>query len=94
MVVPEPADSAIVSAGVSTKTVSEQPLVVVPGGQLEPAAVEATAVIRFLSPVSGFLTVTENVTVAVPPGLRLPVQVSTGLAYNTVPPVVAAASLS
>ena len=33
-----------------------------------------------LSPVSGLSTVTENVTVAVAPTARLPVQVSTGLA--------------
>ena len=84
----------MVRAGVSTETVSEQPALLLPGGQLDPAAAEAALVIRFLSPVSGLLTVTENVTVAVPPGLRLPVQVSNGLAYDTVPLVAAAASLS
>ena len=48
----------MVRAGVSTGTVSWQGLVVVPGGQLDPAAAEAAVVMTSLSPVSGLLTVT------------------------------------
>ena len=48
----------MVRAGVSTGTVSWQGLVVVPGGQVDPAAVEAAVVMTCLSPVSGLFTVT------------------------------------
>ena len=47
----------MVSAGVSTGTISWQGLLVVPGGQLDPAAAEATVVMTSLSPVSGLFTV-------------------------------------
>ncbi len=40
-----------------------------------------------LSPVSGLSTVTVKVITADAPGARSPVQVSTGLAYDTVPAV-------
>ena len=52
----------------------------VPVGQADPGAAEVAVMMTSLSPVSGLLTVTENVTVAVAPGARVPVQVSTGLA--------------
>ncbi len=65
----------------------------VPDGQLDPAASEVAVTISSLSPVSGLFTVTENVTVAVAPGARLPVQVSTGLAYDKAPDVVTASPL-
>ena len=60
-------------------------------GQLLPAAAEVTVAVRDLSPVSGLLTVTVKVTVAVAPGARSPVQVMSGLAKLT-DPVVAMAS--
>ena len=65
---------------------------VVPGGQLDPGAAEAAVVMTSLSPVSGLLTVTVKVMTAEAPGARSPVQVSTGVAYVSVPavPVVAA----
>ena len=47
----------MVSAGVSTGTTSWQGLLVVPGGQLDPAAAEATVVMTSLPPVSGLFTV-------------------------------------
>jgi len=40
------------------RTVSWQGLLVVPGGQVEPVAVEAAVVMTCLSPVSGLFTVT------------------------------------
>ena len=49
----------MVRAGVRTGTVSWQGLVVVPGGQVDPAAVEAAVAMTCLSPVSGSFTVTE-----------------------------------
>ena len=70
----------MVSAGVSTTTLVEQPAAVLPGGQLLPAAAEDTAPSRSLLPVSGLFTVTVKVMVAVWPGVRSPVQVRTGLA--------------
>ncbi len=81
------------SAGVSTATVLRHGAAVVPGGQLDPAAAEVAVTISSLSPVSGLCTVTENVTVTVAPTARLPVQVSTGLAYDSVPAVATASPL-
>ena len=73
------AAAVMVSAGVSTGTASWQGLVVVPGGQDDPGAAEATVVMTSLSPVSGLLTVTVKVMTADAAGARSPVQVSTGL---------------
>jgi hypothetical protein len=53
---------------------------VLPAGQLLPAAVEVTVLVRMWLSVSGLLTVTEKVIVAVSPGFRVPVQVRAGLA--------------
>ena len=53
-----------------------------PAGQLLPAVAEAMVLVSVLFPVSGFATVTENVTVATAPGREVPVQVSTGLAND------------
>ena len=69
----------MVRAGVSTAMVSWQPPLVVPGGQDDPAAAEATVVMTSLSPVSGLLTVTVKVITAAAPGARSPVQVRAGL---------------
>ena len=63
---------------------------VVPAGHADPGAAEVAVTITSLSPVSGLCTVTVNVTVAVAPTARLPVHVSTGLAYDKVPAVAAA----
>ena len=52
----------------------------VPAGHADPGAAEVAVMMTSLSPVSGLFTVMVNVTVAVAPGARLPVQVSTGLA--------------
>ena len=49
----------MVSAGVRTAMVTRQGLAVVPGGQVDPVAAEAAAVMTSLSPVSGLFTVTE-----------------------------------
>jgi hypothetical protein len=62
-----------------------------PAAQLLPAADDDTVLDKTLSPVSGLLTVTENVTVAEAPGASVPVQVRSGLA-NTTDPAVADAS--
>ena len=70
----------MVRAGISSVTAAVQAGAGPVGGQVLPAAVEVTVLVRSLSPVSGLFTVTENVMTAVPPGTRSPVQVSTGLA--------------
>ena len=70
----------MVRAGVRTVTVDRQGAAVVPAGHADPGAAEVAVMMTSLSPVSGLLTVTVNVMVAVAPGARLPVQVSTGLA--------------
>ena len=67
-------------AGIRTVTVVVHWGSVPSAGQLFPAAAEVTVVVRDLSPVSGSLTVTEKVMVAVAPGARSPVQVRLGLA--------------
>ena len=51
-----------------------------PVPQLLPAAAEVRVLVSTWSPVSGLLTVTVKVTVAVSPGFRFPVQVRSGLA--------------
>ena len=66
---------------------------VLPAGQLLPGVADVTVLTRILSPVSGFLTVTENVTVADAPTARFPVQVRFGLANDTLPAVAAASLL-
>ena len=66
---------------------------VLPVAQLLPAAPEVTLPARVSSPVSGLFTVTENVTVAEPPGDRLPVQVRVGLVKDTEPAVADASPL-
>ena len=64
-----------------------------PAGQLVPTVPEVIMLVSRWLPVSGFLTVTENVRVAVAPAARLPVQVRFGLAKET-ELAQAAASLS
>ncbi len=49
-------------------------------GQLFPVASEVMVLVRLLSPVSGWSTVTVKVMVAAAPGARFPVQVRFGLA--------------
>ena len=83
----------MVRPGTSTTTVTEHRASVLPAAQLLPAAADVTVCARTLSPVSGLFTVTENVTVAVPPTARFPVQVSTGLVKPALP-AVAVTSLS
>ena len=70
----------MVRAGIRSVTAAVQAGAGLPGGQVLPGAVEVTVLARSLSPVSGLLTVTEKVMVAVSPGARSPVQVRTGLA--------------
>ena len=72
--------AAMVSAGVRTATVERHGAAVVPAGHADPGAAEVAVMMTSLSPVSGLFTVMVNVTVAVAPAARLPVQVSTGLA--------------
>ena len=81
------------SPGISTGTAVEHRASVLPAAQLLPAAAVDTVVPRVLSPVSMLFTVTENVTVAAAPAASVPVQVSTGLAYETVPAVAEASPL-
>ena len=83
----------MVRPGTSTTTVTEHRASVLPAAQLLPAAADVTVCARTLSPVSGLLTVTENVTVADAPTARLPLQDSTGLVNPTVPAVAAALPL-
>ena len=64
-----------------------------PAAQLLPAVAEVIVLARTLLPVSGLLTVTENVIVAVAPTARFPVQVRFGLAYETLPAVAVASPL-
>ena len=66
---------------------------VLPLAQLLPAVAEVIVLARLLFPVSGLLTVTENVIVALAPGARFPVQVRFELAYETLPAVAAASPL-
>ncbi len=64
-----------------------------PAGQVLPAVAEVIVLARILFPVSGLLTVTENVIVATAPTARFPVQVRFGLANDAVPAVAAASLL-
>ena len=75
-----------------TLTLLEHRVSVLPLAQLLLDVVEVTVLARVLFPVSGFLTVTENVIVALAPTARFPVQVRFGLAKLT-EPAVALASL-
>ena len=76
-----------------TVTVEEQAGAVPPDGQLLPVAADVIALDKIPFPVSGLLTVTENVIVAVAPGASVPVQVRFGLANETVPALAAASPL-
>ena len=71
------------------KSASVPPL----AGQLFPAVAEVIVLAMLLSPVSGLLTVTENVMVAAAPTARSPVQVRFGLAKLTLPAVAAPSPL-
>ena len=75
-----PAVAVICRAGVRTTTVLRHGAAEAPAGQVDPVAAEDAVITSSLSPVSGLLTVTVNVTVTVAPGARLPVQVRTGAA--------------
>jgi hypothetical protein len=77
----------------ATVTVEEHRGSVLPDGQLLPAAVEVTALVRIMLPVSGFFTVTLNVIVAVAAAPTVPVQVRFGLVNDTVPVLAAASPL-
>ena len=70
----------MVRAGMRSVTVAVQAGAGPAGGQVLPGAVEVTVLTRCLSPRSGLWMVTVKVMVAVWPGFRSPVQVSTGLA--------------
>ena len=85
--------AVLVITSEATVTVEEQAGAVPPAGQLLPPAADVTALDRILFPVSGLLTVTENVTVVVAPGASVPVQVRFGLANETLPAVAAASPL-
>ena len=85
--------AAVVMVIMATGTEVAQAGSVLPAPQLLPAAAVVTRVARTLFPVSGLATVTENVTVAAAPGVRLPAQARSGLA-NATEPAVAAASPS
>ena len=87
-----PTSATLVMVSTATGTVVVQPGWPLPAGQLLPDVAEVIVLARILLPVSGLLTVTENVTVADAPGARFPVQVRFGLAKLTLP-LVAAASL-
>ena len=77
--VPVLAVSAIVRPGTWTVTVFAHRASVLPLAQLPPAVAEVRVLARILFPVSGLLTVTENVIVATAPTARFPVQVRFGL---------------
>ena len=80
----------MVRAGTRTVTVAVHAGSVLPVGQVLPGSSETAVLTRRLSPRSGLLMVTVKVMVAVWPVARSPVQVSTGLAKETVPVVAAA----
>src|ERR1035438_6763262 len=77
----------MLSAGVSTVTLTEQAGSVPPAGQLLPAAAVARVLASTLFPVSGLLTVTVPVTVTVPPTGMLPVQEIPVAVSDSVPDV-------
>ena len=93
VVVPVLADTAIVRPGIRTVTVLAHRGSVLPLAQLLPAVAEVTVLARILFPVSGLLTVTENVMVALAPGARFPVQVRFGVVKLMVPAVAVASPL-
>ena len=80
---------ALTTVTVVVQAVSVPPL----AGQLFPTVAEVTVLAMLLSPVSGLLTVTENVMVAAAPTARFPVQVRFGLAKLTLPAVAAPSPL-
>src|ERR1700761_4359447 len=75
-----------------TVTAEEHRGSVPPDGQLLPIEADVTVLVRISLSVSGLLTVTEKVMVAVPLAGTVPVQLRSGLVNETVP-VLAAASL-
>ena len=77
----------MVSAGVSTGTLTEQAGSVDPDGQLLPAAAVDSVLIRTLLPVSGVLTVTLPLMVTEPPTGIFPVQVRPVLVTERIPDV-------
>jgi hypothetical protein len=83
VVVLTPALLTIVST--ATLTVAVQLAAGFPAGQSLPGVAEVMVLARILFPVSGLLTVTENVMVATPPTARFPVQLRFGLANETLP---------
>ncbi len=85
-----PADATISRPGTSTGTEEVHRGSVLLAGQLLPAVADVTVSARILSPVSGSRTVTENVTVALAPTARFPVQVRAEPASETLPAVAAA----
>jgi len=78
---------------IETLTVLEHRVSLLPLAQLLLDVVEVAVLASVLFPVSGLLTVTENVIVALAPTARSPVQVRLELAKLT-EPAVALASLS
>ena len=82
---------AIVST--ETPTVLEHRASVLPLAQLLLDVAEVIVLARVLFPVSGLVTVTENVMVAAAPTARFPVQVRFGLAKHTEPAVALASPL-
>src|SRR5580692_4551393 len=78
----------MVSAGVSTVTLTEQRGSVLPDGQLLPAAVVEKVLVSTLFPVSGLFTVTVPVMVTEPPTGMLPVQ-EIPVAVSVIAPEVA-----
>src|ERR1700761_812994 len=89
----ETAPAVFVITSFETVTVFAHRRSVFPAGQLPPADADVSALVRISLSVSGLLTVTEKVTVAVPLAGTVPDQLRTGPANDTVP-VLAAASLS
>ena len=83
----------LVMASEDTVTAEEQAGSVPAAGQLLPAEAEVRVLARILLPVSGLLTVTENVIVAVPVAGTVPVQVRSGLVNRTVPVLAVASPL-
>ena len=77
----------MLSAGISTGTLTEQAGSVPPDGQLLPSAVVEKVLAISLLPVSGLLTVTVPVMVTVPPTGMLPVQETPVLFTVSVPEV-------
>ena len=83
----------IVSAGVSTSVIAVQAGSVPPVGQLLPGAADTAVAVRTLVPVSGLLTVTEEVTVTVAPGAMSPVHTAPVAPTDSVPELAVASPL-